>query len=372
MFFSTEAKAATRTALAGLKTHARKAAELWLSEAQATLPAAWLARLGGLARPVLTLRRVQGEICGRLHGIGVSAEATWPAAGASLALISDWLKAQQLSRDEVRIDVELEGELFLLRKMVVPRAALNALPAIVVQDIVHRTPFEPAEIWHTAAPRAGPNGLEVIEVEHWIVRRDRARAALVQLGLAPDDIDALSVAGSEPRAIIPLREGSVNNAPWGGHLVRAALAAAIAITLLGAAAVEWVASAEVTHIADALLELRGQGNASSDPAAQLLAIKAGPGVLEVWDELSRRLPDHTYLSELRVADGNVTIAGFSADAAHLVRLLDQSPLLTATHLTGPIIPDKAERKDRFSLALRLRGMPTQPERPGTAVARGEP
>lgn len=372
MSFSIDVKAITATALAALQTHARTAAGEWLREARAALPAAWLGWLGRHARPVLTLGLEQGEVHGRLEGERVAAEATWPLAGASIKHIAEWLKAQQLGREEVKIEVELEPELFLQRKMVVPRAALDSLPAIVVQDIVHRTPFDPAEIWHAAAPGASTSGPEIVDVEHWIIRRDRARAALVQLGLAPDDIDALIVAGSEPRAIIPLRESSINDAPWGGRLGRAAIAAAIAITLLGAITVEWVASGEVTRIADAVFELRSQGSAGSDPAAQLLAIKAGPGVLEVWDELSRRLPDHTYLSELRVADGNVTIAGFSADAAHLVRLLDQSALFTAARLTGPITPDKAESKDRFTLAFRLRGTPAPPERPGTAVARSEP
>jgi len=87
--------------------------------------------------------------------------------------------------------------------------------------------------------------------------------------------------------------------------------------------------------------------------------------------LSRILPDHTYVSELRVADGNVSISGFSGDAAHLVRLLDQSPLFTGAHLTGAITPDSGEHKDHFGLAFRLRGTQRPSER-GTAVARSDP
>ncbi len=370
MFFLTEAKATT--ALAALAKHARSAKDLWWKEAQATLPPSWLAHLGQLSRPVLTLRLVQGEIFGQLQGASVTAEATCPAAGATTAVVSGWLEAQQLSRNEVRLEVELEGELFLQRKMMIPRAALDSLPVIVAQEVVHRTPFEPAEIWHAAVPCDSTSRPEIVEVEHWIIRRDRAREALAQFGLAPDDVDALRIAGSKPCAIMTLRETTLNDAPWGARTVRAAAAAAIAITLLGAIAVEWVAARETTRLTDAIADLRGQGNGANDPVAQLLAIKAGPKMLEVWDELSRLLPDHTYLSELRVVDGAVTISGYSTDAANLVRLLDQSAMFTAARLTGPITPDKVEHKDRFTLAFRLRDGRRHPTRPGTAVARSDP
>ena len=84
------------------------------------------------------------------------------------------------------------------------------------------------------------------------------------------------------------------------------------------------------------------------------------------------LPDHTYLSELRVADGSVSATGFSGDAAQLIRLLDQSALFTGAHLTGAITPDKAEHKDHFSLAFRIRGAQKPSERSGTALARSDP
>ena len=63
-------------------------------------------------------------------------------------------------------------------------------------------------------------------------------------------------------------------------------------------------------------------------------MKAEVGVLGVWDELSRILPDHTFLTETRLADGKVTLSGFSADAARLVRIIDQSPLFSGAALTA--------------------------------------
>src|SRR5262249_27972140 len=162
--------------------------------------------------------------------------------------------------------------------------------------------FEPAQIWHAARPASDGSGANIIEVEHWIIRRDRACAALEQVGLRPDDVDALVVSGSAPPLVIQLREESVNDPPWARRLVRAAVMGAVAITLLGAMTIEWAASSEMSRLEEAIAEVRGQG-AGGEPAAQLLALRAAPGVVEVWEELSRVLPDHTYLSELRLADG---------------------------------------------------------------------
>ena len=370
MFISQEARAAAQTALAGLAIHCRRGAQLWLSEARATVPAAWLARLGPLARPVLTLSLKDETACALLEKGPDTVDVVWPARDVSIARIGEWLKAYELSRDDVTIQVALEAETFLNRKMLVPAPALGSLKSIILQDIVHRTPFELAEIWHAARPVSDARGGDVIEVEHWIIRRDRACAALEAFGLRPEDIDALVVSGSEPPLVIPLREASADHPQPARRLVRLAGAGAIAITLLGAITLEWTASGEMNRLAEAIEQVRGQG-AGGEPAAQLLALRAAPGVVHVWEELSRILPDHTYLSELRVADGSISITGFSGDAAHLIRLLDQSPLFAGAHLTGAITPDSAEHKDHFSLAFRLRGAHRPTER-GTAVARSDP
>jgi general secretion pathway protein L len=84
-------------------------------------------------------------------------------------------------------------------------------------------------------------------------------------------------------------------------------------------------------------------------------MKAEVGVLGVWDELSRILPDHTFLTETRLADGKVTLSGFSADAARLVRIIDQSPMFSGATLAAAITPDANEHKDRFSITFKLRG-----------------
>jgi hypothetical protein len=70
------------------------------------------------------------------------------------------------------------------------------------------------------------------------------------------------------------------------------------------------------------------------------------------------MPDHTFLTEFRLARGSVDLSGFSSDAARLVRILDESRLLSGATLAGPIMPDGTEHKDRFRITARLRSIGT--------------
>jgi general secretion pathway protein L len=84
-----------------------------------------------------------------------------------------------------------------------------------------------------------------------------------------------------------------------------------------------------------------------------------PGLLDIWDEATQILPDHSWLTELRVSQisGEATqlsMIGFSSAAASLVGLVDRSKLFTDASLTAPVTLDSIEGRERFSLQAKLR------------------
>jgi len=185
-------------------------------------------------------------------------------------------------------------------------------------------------------------------------------AALSELGLTSRDVDCLAVGGADGGTVpvITFRAKSDEDPPWALGAVRLLAAAALGTVLLGLIVFEWSQASVAGQIETALVEARRgaqSGRDGIDPAARLFAMKAEVGVLGVWDELSRILPDHTFLTETRLADGKVTLSGFSADAARLVRIIDQSPMFSGATLAAAITPDANERKDRFSITFKLRG-----------------
>ncbi len=78
-----------------------------------------------------------------------------------------------------------------------------------------------------------------------------------------------------------------------------------------------------------------------------------PTMVELMDELSRRLPDNTYLEKLAVEDDRLLLIGLSGEASMLPKLLEGSPLWRSPALTGALPPDPRTRRDRFPLTAEL-------------------
>ena len=334
-------------------------AHWWLSGLKEVVPAAWQDWAGGEALPKVTIRRDDQTVVCRLTSAAGTVEAHLPTAGFGAGALETWLRQQGLGRDGVTVGPVISCDLFLRRDLSVPTAAIGALPKILDQEVVRRTPFQLSDIWHAASAVAGSTN-DIAAMCHWIIRRDRAEAVLVELGLNSGDVDFLAAGDADGDAIpvIHFRTADDDDPPWAARAVRLLAAAALIAAACGAAAFEWNQASVASALGTALAEVRQgaqHGRDGIDPAGRLRAMKADVSVLEVWDELSRILPDHTFLTEARMADGKVTLSGFSADAARLVRIIDQSPLFSGAALTAAITPDVNEHKDRFGISFKVRG-----------------
>ncbi|MEP6634793.1 MAG: PilN domain-containing protein, partial [Luteimonas sp.] len=86
----------------------------------------------------------------------------------------------------------------------------------------------------------------------------------------------------------------------------------------------------------------------------LQATRAGrPTTVEILDELSRRLPDTTYLEKLSIEDDRLLLIGLSSEASSLVQRLEGSKLWRSPALTGALQPDPRSGRDRFTLTAEL-------------------
>ena len=78
-----------------------------------------------------------------------------------------------------------------------------------------------------------------------------------------------------------------------------------------------------------------------------------PSAIEVLDELTRRLPDTTYLEKVAIENDRLTLIGLSSEASSLVGRLEGSKLWRAPALTGALQPDPRSGRDRFTLTADL-------------------
>ena len=75
--------------------------------------------------------------------------------------------------------------------------------------------------------------------------------------------------------------------------------------------------------------------------------------LEILQELTRLLPDGTWVQEVQLEEGTVEIGGMSTRAADLVQPLENSRYFFQVEFTSPITRD-AQNKEVFRMRMRLR------------------
>ncbi len=81
-----------------------------------------------------------------------------------------------------------------------------------------------------------------------------------------------------------------------------------------------------------------------------------PKVIEVWEELSRRLPNGTYLEKFAIEDGQLHLMGMSNDASSLVRLLEGSKLWRTPSLSSVLQSNVGSSVNRFVITAELVGV----------------
>jgi general secretion pathway protein L len=79
-----------------------------------------------------------------------------------------------------------------------------------------------------------------------------------------------------------------------------------------------------------------------------------PSNVIVLEALSQILPDHTYVTELRVEGDKVQIIGLTRDAAALIGLIEQSPHFTRATFSAPTTRTVGESGERFHIDAHIK------------------
>ena len=100
------------------------------------------------------------------------------------------------------------------------------------------------------------------------------------------------------------------------------------------------------RLGEALLRRIAIANASRRAIAEA---RAAGEVLQVLASLTEALPDGTWLDDLALRDGDLTMDGHSSDAPQLIGLLSAVPLLRSPSFTAPVTRSTDNKTDQFSL-----------------------
>jgi general secretion pathway protein L len=350
----------------------RRAARWWLGEFLGLFPARFAEWLVDRGSKRLVLSDDEGMVVVELQSErGRSlASSRIPQADFGPDLIDDFLRAHRVERNDVVIGLRVPRECIFTRQLLLPRQVERALSTVLLQDLLAKTPFQEEQIFHDhVVHRSGDNKLHV---RQWIVKRESIGDAAETLGLHGNDIAFVEaeVQGEDPRPCIGLQQRETSGGRWVPRAFAVLLFSACALATLAGGlkyqrqqrvldglAVELAATRAKAQRVRAALDKLESERASF---LRLRAQKNGPGVLEVWEEVTRVLPSHSWLTEMRLTglpgsqEQQLTLAGLSPAAATLVGLFDRSPLFRDVALTAPISLDPVEGKERFVIHAKLR------------------
>ena len=101
--------------------------------------------------------------------------------------------------------------------------------------------------------------------------------------------------------------------------------------------------------------IRAGDDAASRSATEILERRKHETVASVivLETLSRVLPDHTYVTELRIEGSKVQLIGVTQDAPGLIRLLEQSRHWTRATFFAPTTRSPADPGERFHIEARI-------------------
>lgn len=263
--------------------------------------------------------------------------------------------------------VRLPGHLGLRKQVDLPLAARHDLAQLLHFELDRLTPFKADDVrfaWRILETDKKAGRMQVALEMAPRAKIDKVVDAALEGGRQVDRVELEGNHGSnEPLDLLPTdRQGSGGGA-WLNRILGITtfvlLVIAVALPIKRQMAVIDGLDAEMAVLradAEESLALRQRLARMSDEARFLA--RSGDEqatMIELLAELTRLMPDESYLRQFRIANGSIELNGLAEAPSELVAILDRSPLLTSPTFSSPVIRDRRSGRDLFQISMSLAG-----------------
>ena len=248
-----------------------------------------------------------------------------------------------------------------------PVAAEGNLREVVSFELDRHTPFKAQDV-HFAQRIVSRIGVPPrLRVELTIMSRAAVNAALSAaqaLGFKPDSVEIASNDPNIAPSILALQDEKPTTRSFGRRLnfalgVTVLILAGVAVYLPFQTAEQSAARlesqlAEVKKKAMEVSRARGEIAALGEDGMFLVNKKRrAPNVTEILSQITKVMPDETWLVEFQLSAAELQLAGFSASASDLIGFLEHTPLFRNTAFRSPVTQDPTSQRERFHIAARV-------------------
>ena len=339
----------------------------WGHELRRAMPSQLRARMQYAQRRLL-IQVVDGEVAFSVNDDESNQLLDSLSTDQDAQFQQQWVREllQQHELTEVRRDLLLSESDVLRTEVVMPLVAESNLGQALVYEMDKHTPFQVDDIFYSWRILSRDRDAGQLHFELFVTPREPVEAhieSMKRLGLAPTGVDVL--VRDEPLGInlLPeaLRYHIINRKVRANWMI--AIVAVVLMVFVMAQSL-WLREHQLQTISDAIDNVRAEAQAvqqirkqiddASEAAGFMQSRKIQNGYrLEVLAELTRILPDNTYLDRLSMQAETVQMQGKSANAQSLIELINDSPYFENASFRGPTRLDTQSRKEIFDLSANI-------------------
>ena len=271
-----------------------------------------------------------------------------------------------LANNKTRVLVVIPTEKVLIKPLTLPLSAQNNLREILGFEMDKQTPFDLEKVYFGwALPRLEP-GTQKIQVELHVILKNYLDPILEEIrgwGLEPDRVCTGSGPAGNGVNLLPPEQRPVKIDPE--RKIIAGLAV-LALALFMA-----VLYLPLLRQESALADLEAKVNKSRELAKDVIALekekenilartrflnekRSGgvPGIV-LLNELTRILPDNTWVNRLMINGDELQLYGESDTATSVIELLEKSDYFSEVQFRAPVTKNNATQKDRFQVSAKI-------------------
>jgi len=349
------------TYLAPLERRAAEAWSWWIGELVAMLPDRLRTSLAAARQQ--TFLQLSGSEVVVFHG---SIERMQEIGKTPLTGTAGSVQVPADSRSVVLL---LPPGQILCSTITLPAATEENLREVLTFEMDRQTPFTADQVYFDSVIRDRSAQGRTIDIELIVSPRDRLDkllASLSELDLAPDVVSARRDASSMYDVNL-LPPGKRQSRPAALDRLNLGLGIACVILLVVAIAVP------VIQKQQSIRDLEPQVAAAMDAAregarlrdnierivesSRILVDKkrSAPMVMQFIDEMTRVIPDGTWISQLNIQGREIQVQGQSPAAASLIGLIEESASFTNPQFRSPVTQVPRSNLERFHLSADWAG-----------------